>query len=123
MDGTSPSCFAGCTGVTLCPPPCIPAWEASRWRRVLAPPQTQRPRASGERLHLPSPGLALAPTRVYSFQGSDRGRVYLFLIPPSALLHVRILNGVNSDYQIPNSISQDTHPPQSGRSGPSHFLQ
>ena len=63
----------------------------------------------------PGPGRAPAP-----LSGGASGCGSLSLVPPSAL-QLRGLSGVNSHYPTP--ISQDTQPPQGGRSGPSHSVQ
>lgn len=63
----------------------------------------------------PGPGQAPAP-----LPGKLQGCGSLSLVPPLAL-QLRGLSGVSAHYPTP--ISQDTQPPQGGRSGPSHSVQ
>ena len=73
------------------------------------------PHASGGRLCLQDQARYL-----HLFPGKHQGCGSLSLVPPLAL-QPRGLSGVSSHYPTP--ISQDTQPPQGGRSGPSHSVQ
>ena len=101
--GTSVSCFEGRPEVTPSPPSKLPTCGGV--------PAHHRPhparRASGER-----PFLQAQARRLHLLPGKRQGRGSLPVVPPLALQ----LSVVNSHYPAP--ISQDTRPPQGGRSGP-----
>lgn len=109
--GTSLFCFEGRPGITPSPPSKLPAWGGVPAHHRPQPPR----RASGERLCLQAQARHL-----HLLPGKHQGRGSLPLVPPLAL-QLQGLSVMNSHYPTP--ISQDTHPPQGRRSGPSHSAQ
>lgn len=109
--GTSLFCFEGRPGITPSPPSKLPAWGGVPAHHRPQPPR----RASGERLCLQAQARHL-----HLLPGKHQARGSLPLVPPLAL-QLQGLSVMNSHYPTP--ISQDTHPPQGRRSGPSHSAQ